>query len=436
MSHFFALEHTYALINKTINSDAFKRKHRLTENSFTRTRSLPFATLVTYFLNLTKGSYQQELDNFFAVVNPDNPPSQVVTKSAITQARKNLSHTAFVDLDHQAVSSYYDNCLTVKKWRGYRLCAIDGSQIRMPDEPGIVDAFGVNPGKENQKECPLALVSVYYDVLNHISIDSSINHTKASERECAAMHLNISRPDDLSLLDRGYDAFWLYALYKARKRFFCMRAKINLGKQFKEFSDSGKLQTVITLSPNKKSIKQCKKKGLSTESLKLRLIRVELDGEVEVLVTNLMDEEAVPVHVFKELYHLRWGVEENYKRLKQWVEIENFSGKSALSVRQDFYAKMLTSNLTAMAANAAQKHVDKTISGRQHTYQINFSQALCKMKNTVVELLLFSAEKLRDRLEVLIDYMTCTIEPVRKGRSYLRGKSKTKTFHGNYKRAK
>jgi hypothetical protein len=58
------------------------------------------------------------------------------------------------------------------------------------------------------------------------------------------------------------------------------------------------------------------------------------------------------------------------------------------------------------------------------------------MQNTVVELLLFSADKLRSRLEALIDYMTCTIEPVRKGRRYRRRKSKIKTFHGNYKRAK
>jgi len=49
---------------------------------------------------------------------------------------------------------------------------------------------------------------------------------------------------------------------------------------------------------------------------------------------------------------------------------------------------------------------------------------------------LFSAEKLRNRLEALIDYMAYTIEPVRKGRCYRRQKSKTKIFNGNYKRAK
>jgi IS4 transposase len=76
---------------------------------------------------------------------------------------------------------------------------------------------------------------------------------------------------------------------------------------------------------------------------------------VEVLITNMMDCEAYEVDLFKELYYLRWGIEENYKRLKQWVEIENFSGKSVVSIQQDFYAKIVASNLTALVEIAVQK---------------------------------------------------------------------------------
>ena len=349
-----------------------------------------------------------------------------------------MSHNAFIDLNQQAVDAYYTANPEIKTWHGYRLCAIDGSQFRIPDEPAIIEAFGVNPGKENQKDCPLALASVYYDVLNHISIDSSINHTTASERECAASHLNYAHPNDLSILDRGYNAFWLYALYVAKNQLFCMRAKINRGLLYKQFAESGKAQTIITLEPNKRSVEQCIEKGLPTRPLRLRLIRVELDGEVEVLITNLMDEQAFPVSEFKELYHLRWGAEENYKRLKQWVEIENFSGKSVLSVKQDFYAKVFTTNLTSMVANAAQKQVDKATTHRKYNYQVNFAQALSKMKNTLVELLLLSAQKLQNKLEALIDYVACTIEPIRSGRSYSRPKSKSKNriFYCNYKRAR
>jgi hypothetical protein len=379
------------------------------------------------------------LDNFFNVANPDNQPAQVVTKSALSLARKQLAHTAFIDLNRQAVEAYYAAHSQFKTWHGFRLCAIDGSQLRVPDEPDVVEAFGVNPGKENQKDCPLALVSVYYDVLNHISIDSSINHTTASERDCAEAHLAYAHPNDLSILDRGYNAFWLYALYQTTSRYFCMRAKINQGLLYKQFAESGKAQALITLEPNKRSVKQCLEKGLPTHPLKLRLLRVELeDGEVEVLITNLTDEQAFPASEFKELYHLRWGAEENYKRLKQWVEIENFSGKSVLSVKQDFYAKVLSTNLTAMVANAAQQQVDKTTTHRQHDYQINFAQALSKMKNTLVELLLFSIRKLQAKLEALIDYIACTIEPIRSGRRYSRAdsKSKNRIFYFNYKRAK
>ena len=178
---------------------------------------------------------------------------------------------------------------------------------------------------------------------------------------------------------------------------------------------------------------------MPTQPLKLRLIRVELeDGEVEVLISNLMDEQAFPASAFKELYHLRWGAEENYKRLKQWVEIENFSGKSALSVKQDFYAKVLSTNLTAMVANAAQQQVDMATAHRRHDYQVNFAQALSKMKNTLIEFLLLSVRKLQGKLEALIDYMACTIEPIRRGRRYSRSNSKSKNtiFYCNYKRAK
>jgi hypothetical protein len=163
---------------------------------------------------------------------------------------------------------------------------------------------------------------------------------------------------------------------------------------------------------------------------------------------NLTSCQPLPLQVERQILvkkckdladkRLRWGAEENYKRLKQWVEIENFSGKSVLSVKQDFYAKVLSTNLTAMVANAAQQQVDKATAHRQHDYQVNFAQALSKMKNILIELLLLSARKLQGKLEALIDYIACTIEPIRRGRSYSRSNSKSKNriFYCNYKRAK
>ena len=67
-----------------------------------------------------------------------------------------------------------------------------------------------------------------------------------------------------------------------------MRAKTNQSLLVKEFVQSGKSEAIVTFHPNSPSIKTCKEKGLSTQPITLRLVRVELPNEVEVLVTNLM----------------------------------------------------------------------------------------------------------------------------------------------------
>jgi len=366
---------------------------------------------------LRKHSNQVELDQFFKDINDKNEASQHVTKSAFFQARKQLSYRAFIELNRQLIDGVYKNMKYFKTWHGFRLCAIDGTSIRLPNEPDITNYFGVQKGKANQADCPMGMASVFYDVLNHLVIDSSINPKGTSENTCAEKHLKFTGKNDLIIYDRGYNAFWLYALHIKHNHAFCMRAKANKDLVVKAFVESNKKEAIVTFDPNKYSINTCKQKGLPTSPIKLRLVRVELDNEVEVLITNLMDSNKYPVGLFKSLYHLRWGIEENYKRLKQWVEIESFSGKSTLSVQQDFYAKIVAANLTALMAMAAQKITVRETQHLKLNYQINFAQALSKMKHTIVHLVLHAHSDIKLLIERTIRYISKTIEAVREGRS-------------------
>lgn len=399
---------------------SFKQKHRLSDTAFTRTRSLDFPTLILYMLNLRKHSNQTELDQFFKTLLDKKEASQTITKSAFFQARKQLSHTAFKALNQQINNTVYQSPWKPKTWKGFRLCAIDGTSIRLPDETDIIEHFGVQNGRPEQGKCSMGMASVFYDVLNQIVIDSGIHPRRASEKQCAADHLQFSGANDLVLFDRGYVAFWLYSLLIQQNIKFCMRAKTHQSLLIKDFIDSGKKEAVVTFKPNKPSIETCKEKGLSTKPISLRLVRVDLPNEVEVLVTNLMDEKAYDQSIFKSLYHLRWGIEENYKRLKQWVEIENFSGKSALSVKQDFYAKIVASNLTTLMAIQAQEMVDEKGQKLRRKYQINFAQALSKMKHRITILIVKSAGNILPLIKQTVVYISKTVEAVRVGRSYPR----------------
>lgn len=130
--------------------------------------------MILYFLNLAKGSAQQELDHFFKVINQTEDPTQFITQSAFTQARAKLSPKAFCELNTRVTESFYQQT-KLNTWRGFRVCAVDGSKLRLPDEEAIRETFGVQKGKNTVTGCPMALASVYYDVLNQVVIDASLN---------------------------------------------------------------------------------------------------------------------------------------------------------------------------------------------------------------------------------------------------------------------
>jgi hypothetical protein len=124
--------------------------------------------------------------------------------------------------------------------------------------------------------------------------------------------------------------------------------------------------------------------GLDINPLKLRLIRVELNaGKVETLITSLLDTTEFPSDLFGDLYHLRWPVEEDYKVIKNRITVENFSGKSVLSVYQDFHAKVFSKNIAAVITNTIKPAVEDRYSNLKYGYQVNFVRALSKLKSTI-----------------------------------------------------
>lgn len=79
---------------------------------------------------------------------------------------------------------------TMKAWKGFRLYAIDGSRIRLPHSPQIINTFGTVGNDNKEQDCPMALASACYDVLNDVMVDTTIDHSTCSERTLAIQHLD------------------------------------------------------------------------------------------------------------------------------------------------------------------------------------------------------------------------------------------------------
>jgi len=416
-------------LKERLNSLDFLERHRQSEQAFIRQRCLPFVTVVLFLLNLVKRSLQDELDEFFKLSRGEAVATPVVSKSAFSQARKKLKAEAFIELNTVQVDYFYTH-FPYQTWHGLRLVAVDGSTTQLPVTAEIINHFGLWHGT------PVARVSQLFDVLNEVTLEALIGPKAMGEREFAARHLAQVGPGDLVLLDRGYPAFWLFALIRQQAADFCARMPLGVWGEVDRFITSGLSEQIINLSPGPTAVAECQVRHLPTAPLKVRLVRIELDnGEVEVLVTSLLDREQFPLSVFKELYHHRWPVEENYKVMKYRVEVENWSGKSKLAIYQDFHAKVFTMNLTAILAHPAQAVVEQQSQSKKYSYQVNFTHILSKMKDTVV--LLFRQPAISTILNCLWQVMTHIIEPVRPGRKYPRKKSiKPKRFAMTYKSAR
>ena len=158
---------------------------------------------------------------------------------------------------------------------------------------------------------------------------------------------------------------------------------------------------IVTLEPHHTKRTQVKDNDLPAQ-IKLRFVRVQLEnGQYEVLVTNLLDETEFPTADFLDIYHMRWGVEGFYAILKTRLNLENFSGKTAQSIYQDFYSTVYLTGLeTILTTDINDILAKKNV---KHKQQVNHVVSFNAIKNQVFELLCSNqpANVVIDRLEKL-----------------------------------
>lgn len=159
------------------------------------------------------------------------------------------------------------------------------------------------------------------------------------------------------------------------------------------------------------------------------------NGETEVLCTSLIDTEEYPHEDFCELYHYRWNEEEGYKLLKCRVEVEDFSGKTATAVKQDFHAKIFLMTLAAAYAFPIEEKVREEYRAdkkRKYDQKINRTNALSMTRNILIGV--FIRKQFKDAIRAFDDNVFKTREIIRPGRTTERKSRPKKQYSMNYKR--
>jgi hypothetical protein len=373
----------------------FLDRHRMRVQDFTRHCQLTFPVMMLFILQKTAKSIQRHLHEFLNCLSADEIFEQV-SAGAVTHARAKLKHTAFIELNNEVVvpAIYGEQPLKeVQRWHGHRLLGIDGSTLRLPNHPELFEQFTPVPINSepniSTKMYPQARISVLYDLLNRVGLDGQMRPGSEGEVGLAIEQLDQAGCQDIIVTDRGYTGYpYLSAVVYMGLHFIsrCSTASFAAAQELFRMNRAGRsIVTKIMATPeHRQHLLEC---GRQLELI-VRFISLRLPtGELEVLVTSLVDEQEYPTEEFMETYNLRWNEETFFFMLKSRLDLENFSGHTAEAVRQDFYSTLLLSNIESVLIEPAASALERESQDLNCTNVVNHAVSYHAIKHRLIDLL-------------------------------------------------
>lgn len=420
------------MLSKHLNDPQFIARHRTKASAFVRDRRLPFRRLCIILIWNLRSALHLDLGRFFDQADNSEAPHP----TAFSKARAFLKASAFVDLNDALIETARDQAIGDYRWHGLRLLAMDGSTLRMPKgSPEIAAHFG-NVDCARGISPPLARMSYLYELRSNLIVAATITPYERSELTHAHDLLGERVwEEDCVIYDRGYNDPRIIAWSLAQDSHFVIRVAVRRYRNAEAFAKSSAQEESFDYHFSDEVIEEFKAYGIPLpKSRRLRFVRVELDtGEVEVLLTNLVDSREYPGEEFKALYHERWTVEEGIKTTKCKIEMENWTGKTVHSIYQDFHARVLSQNISVSLATVSQPALDCLKRNCRQRYKINVKRAIGLVRDHFVGLVAVTAESWKEIMDRVRRRLLRAASIVREERSFERGKPRRIPISQSYK---
>lgn len=408
----FALFH--AIKKTAANLDACVK---VPGKDFSRKRKLPLQTMLLMLIGMGGGSLSKELYDWFGYT-----PS-TATASAFVQQRNKIRSKAVEMIFNEFVAS----AMPTMTFRGYRLFAVDGSDLRLPSDP--TNDFSLIRNAEGQKQYNLAHLNAMFDLMSKAYVDVTMQGKKGMNEHKALISM-IDRSNIpgkvIVLMDRGYESFNNIAHLQEKKWNFIIRAKESYGMISNlQLPNSEEFDVDTTLTLTRRQTKETlallsayperyrwiqphttfdyiAPKDPKMYDLRFRVVRFRISGGCyETVYTNL-DSETFPIGKIKELYRLRWGIETSFRELKYTIGLSCLHGKKTDFLLQEVFARLILYNYASLIARKIPVPQEK---------QINFSTAILVCKQ-------FLKGKIRSAQ--IFGILSKHLSPIRPGRQYKR----------------
>ena len=370
--------------HEMIYSESYKESAKAKPKDFTRRRKMSFVQYILFIVQKTGRSLQAALNTFVESMGEETGS---YSKQAFSQGRLRIKPEAILELFKFGVKEFYAGA-EYQTFEGYRVLAIDGTKLNLPNTEELEREFGVQ--RTQGASQVQALVSGIYDIQNALMVDVRISSCRKDERKHASELIQGLREQpaqkNLILMDRGYPSAELLHLMENEGHAYVIRSSSEFIRGMKPCG-------------NDCIIEHCFSR-MKQKPLKIRVVKLPLpEGKIEILITNLFSE-AFSIEKLAQIYRMRWGIETSYNFIKNKLCVENFTGVSKIVILQDFYATMMLWNLTSMMMFDMKDEIEGLHQSdiNKNEYHLNVSMTISTLREHVVELLLCGNKRKIDRI--------------------------------------
>jgi Insertion element 4 transposase N-terminal/Transposase DDE domain len=287
----------------------------------------------------------------------------IPSASALCQARKRLGEEPLRALfDRVAVPMMSPGA--GRGWfHGWRVMALDGVMLDVPDTPANVEAFGRSGNAIGDGPFPQARIIALSECGSRAVVGAEIGECHAGERELARGLLDLVTPDMLVLADRGFYSYEFWQQVRARDAQLLWRIKTHINLPVYEMLPDGSYLSALAPKSMRSDIARGKSRRIDRYEIPVRVVDYTItnrgpgatgqsseSGESKSepqtirLVTSIIDPDLAPAAELAALYHQRWEIELAFDEIQthQMGRPRVLRSRLPEMARQEIWALLLT----------------------------------------------------------------------------------------------
>ena len=268
--------------------------------------------------------------------DPRKGPAEPVSEAALAKARQRMPSAFWVARFLLVVERFHRLDADVLRWPRFRLLAVAGSDLSLPDWPALREHFGTANNAGGRHGAQARLVLLPFPQARRPCADA-LGPIACGEIRLARQLLQGLPADALVLLDAGFWCYGLFGQIHYQGASVCLRLRRNPNLRIiKELRKDRRGNDVLVEWTPRDSRSNWRKAGLPP-AMPLRLLIYPAKGLRPLrLLTNVVDSKDVPYEQFwgrrvspqgeilsKGVYNMRWEIEITYLELKVQQQLEN-----------------------------------------------------------------------------------------------------------------